>query len=395
MQLSLKCKDTIIQCKELLLYQLVILFPIFPISLGILLLLAKKYIMVNFKTLKPEILWKITMNQIFNIDFLENIRKINFLSCINVNLLDKFISSSSINPENQHHVIFTTLITESYLNLLKKAVESAMIINITNSDLIIFALDQKSHDWCKKNHINSMYFKISPYINLTWRSIGRLKQIIQYIFICKRCDTIFFDSDMIFSGNLKQDLIDKINEGVDIQMMNEMYKPRKDVDFNNIGIYNIGFMIISPNLMTYRLFGYWIRRCYYSIYDIWDQQEFNAIMGECKIISRNSVSKTILYRHFLNSNDPIYFKIHFLSPVKYITCCDLTRENSDNKFSSSSIAKILAYSRELNLKKPNMIHFACMAGKYKLYFSSMISMNDLTYEYIFNYLLKYDKEFDR
>lgn len=326
-----------------------------------------------------------------NIDYIKNLNNINFLSFMDISSVDIIIKKSPINPINQHHTMFITLISNLYFDILKIALNSAFKNNISRSEIVIFSLNKSNHLWCRKNKINSVFFNICSIDRYkSWAAIGRLKQIIQYIFICKLCDTIFFDSDLIFASNVKDELILNINNNFDIQLMNELFIPRKEIDINNAGLYNIGFMIVKSSNSTLYLFKYWLYLCNIPNRNVWDQQVFNNLIHGCKIISRNNISKTITFCNNFGTKMNYIFCIHFLNPLKYLCFCDL--KNKDvNDFSLGKISILLSYAREMKIIKPYLVHYACIAGKHKFNFVKNLTLNNQTYHYYMHHLIFYFK----
>lgn len=308
---------------------------------------------------------------------------------MDVDRIDEIIDGSPINPKNSHHVIFSTIISGSYKYLLEFAINSALKNNITNSELIVFSLDEECHNWCLKKKINSIFFNISSRINLNqWTNVGRLKQVIQYYFICKNCDVVFFDSDMIFGGNFKHDLIQKVNEGIDIQLMDETHEPRKEIDIFKIGNYNIGFMVVRASQNMLELFKYWLHICYDTDKDLWDQGIFNQIMGSSKVIQRDNLSKLIYYQHKFGTQIYYNFTVHLICPVKHINYCNLINETA-NRFSKHKVDQIISYSKDFHLISPNLVHFACIEGRWKKNFVVNMTLDQQTYEYYMNHLMNY------
>lgn len=223
-----------------------------------------------------------------------------------------------------------------------------------------------------------------------WYSVGKLKQVIQYIFICKFCDCVFFDSDMIFGGNFKQDLINNINEDIDLQIMNEKMEPRKEVDIYNIGTYNIGFMVVQSSPSMLYLFKYWLNLCYNTTQNPWDQGIYNYIMYQCTVLRRDNIKKTIFFQHNFNTNNLYQFIVHFLCPVKYINYCDLiSTRNVMNNFSKTNTDLLISYAKDMKLKTPNLVHFACIFGKIKQNFVLGMNLDNQSYEYYMNHLINF------
>lgn len=314
----------------------------------------------------------------------------NVLSLFNQDLINNYIFKSPVNPVNGHHLIFITLATSDYLDNMKICLQSALNHGLLVSELIVMSLDSDVYEYFQKQNIQTIFLNYGTILQKTWFNVGRLKQAIQYYFNCFGVDTLFFESDMIFCRNFKDELIETLNDNVDIQIMEEVHHPRKQVDLSPPYFgYNIGLMLVKSSNNTRKLFKRWLHDCYFTKDNLWDQSMFNFIVTNTGRVYDRDWDKQYLYYRFTLEKSVFDLKFHFLNPVKYINYCSLILDSA-NHFNSTKIDTVLNYAKEMNLANPNLLHFACINGKNKFTYMKNISLKEESYLYHMNYLKNFN-----
>ena len=365
-------------------------YPIYPILVfELVILLSTSH---SFSSKIQEILvvnYKFKISSFKELNYLSNLGGKNILKLFNQDLAERFLYASPINTVNQHHLIWMTLATSDYLNNTKLCIQSAIMHGLLKSELVIISLDFDVYQYFLNQGIQTMFLNYSLVLERNWFNVGRLKQAIQYYFNCFDADVLFFESDMIFCSNFKNELIETLNDNVDIQIMEESHVPRRRVNLDPAYYgYNIGLMLVKSSNNTRNLFRRWLHDCYFTRDNLWDQNMFNFIVtNNGRVFNRNITKQYLFYMFNLDGYEfPLTF--HFLNPVKYINYCSLI-QGSANHFNSSKINELLSYAKEMNLIKPNLLHFACINGPNKFTYMKNISLNEDSYEYHMNYLKKF------
>lgn len=329
------------------------------------------------------------MPKLEDLSYLSNLGGRNVLSLFDQGLTVKYLRNSPVNPVNHHHLVYLSLATSDYLENMKICIQSAMNHGLSKSELIILSLDSDVFEYFKNNDFQTIFLDYVTVLPKTWFDVGRLKQAIQYYFNCFGVDTLFFESDMIFCRNFKNELIERLNDGVDIQIMEDVHHPRKKVDLSHkYYSFNIGLMLVKSSNNTRKLFRKWLHDCYFTKDNLWDQQMFIFIVTNNGVVYNRDWTKQYLYYNFNLNGDKFNLIFHLLDPVKYVNYCSLILDVA-NRFNSSRIDTVLNYAKEMNLTCPNLLHFACINSGNKFTYMKNISLNEDSYEYHLNYLRKF------
>lgn len=301
----------------------------------------------------------------------------------------RIISNSPINPKSANHFLCVTLATSQYLNNLIICLHTAIMHGLTFNQILVISLDKDVYNYFRSTKFQTIYLDYTRVLEANWFVVGRLKQAIQYYFNCFDTDVLFFESDMIICNNFLNEVIDTLNDGVDIQIMEERHEPQKEINVLPATFhYNIGFMMVKSSSYTRILFRRWLYDCYFTKDNLWDQNMFNfIIVNNARVTHRDPVKQNVRYIFLLNQTRfPLTF--HFMDPVRYINYCTLIF-NEANRFDSNKTTKLIRFAREKNITKPNLLHFACINGPNKFTFMKKIDITQDSYEYHMNYLITF------
>lgn len=322
--------------------------------------------------------------------YLQDLGGINVYKIFDQKIAANYIRNSPINEKIQRHFIFITLSTSDYLENMKICIKSAFKHGLKANELIIMSLDSDVYTYFISQNIQTMFLNYTKVLQASWFVVGRLKQAIQYYFNCYDTDVLFFESDMIFCNNFIDEMIERMNEeSVDIQIMEERHDPKRSVDLSPAYYgYNIGLMLVKSSNKTRILFRRWLHDCYFTKDNLWDQNMFNFIItNNAHVFGRNQSAQILFYRFHLE--DQIFkLTFHFLNPVKFINYCSLIQETA-NHFNTSKIDLLLRFANEMNLKRPNLLHFACINNVNKFTYMKKIDLNEDSYKYHMDYLKKF------
>lgn len=323
-----------------------------------------------------------------NLNFLKSIKGMNYLELFNFSKIENILENCPINPVNQHPYLFVSLVSLKYLNNMKLCIQSAINHGIKKEEFMIFSLDIDSHKFLVNKGIQSLFLDISS-IGSDWYSVGRIKQVIQYYFCSLGADILFFESDMIFTNNFSvtsQELINILNSGIDIIMTVETSTIDKENNMKNYlsFTFNIGIMLVKSTAATIRFFKRWIHESYDN--KMWDQLAFNSILKrKCQIIEISQSKQNLIFNIQFKKDDPsLNLTVHLLNPIKYLLYANL--DKMPNVFVPSKIDRLLNFAKEMNLIRPNIIHFVGVYGDEKFTFIQNLTLNDDSYEYHMNYL---------
>lgn len=325
-----------------------------------------------------------------DISFLSNISGNNFLKLFNLPILEKFIFSSPTNPINNHHIIYFSLASYNYLTLLDKCIESILFHGISSNQLIIFSLDEKTKDFCAEKHIQTFLLNITEFYEMKHLEILRIKQIIQYFFLCYNSDVLIFDNDIIFCQNFQQELIEKFNDDVDIQITDEKMYPRKYSELESREFFNTGFLFARSSVGTKKLFRKWIHdgfirkkpKKHFSE----NQKRLNYIIANfADVISRDEKKQILVYRFYFD--DEFNLTFHVLSPIKYIIFCSFRDNFTITSYTKAKRKQTLNFANEMNLIYPNIIHMACVYSKTKDLLINNIKKLNISYDYLLNNIM--------
>ncbi|OHT03322.1 hypothetical protein TRFO_29299 [Tritrichomonas foetus] len=314
------------------------------------------------------------------LEFMRNINGINVLSLFDEAKILSFLENSTIQIETGRRLIFSTIASKAYVKTLEKCLSSAIYHGVEKKQIMIFALDEETIQFCQSIDIFCVRMNYETIFKHSWFIVGHLKQAIQYYIACHNCDLLFFDSDIAFLNNFKSNLLS--HPSCDIQITDECKEPRKEINVAKLNIYNIGFMYVKPTRSTRALFRKWMKR-EYGVERLWDQGIFNQEMiSQCRIIARDQNEKSVTYQ-FYYENETYTMKFHIVDPVKYINYCSLIHNKHGTSFIPDKFQRLMQFAREKNVSKPSFVHFACVQGQHKFNIMEKIEYTDANYDYLF------------
>lgn len=322
------------------------------------------------------------------LSFLKNLSNLDLLRLFDYNFFQTIILNAPTNLFNNHPLLYISLVSSPYLNNMDLCISSALNIGLKRKEILLFCLDFFAYKYFSKKNIQTFFFNYSTIIQGSWSSIGRLKQVIQYYFNCLGADVFFFESDMLFNDkNFISETFQNLKNNVDISIIPETRHLYKEINLSLSGSfsYNIGLMFVKSSFDTRHFFRNWLFKCYNE--SLWDQAVFIQMVKNATIFKTNNDKQFIHFHFSFGDGNDFNLKFQLLSSVKYVNYCNLA--HSCNSFGINKINQLLAFAKGMNLKNPYFLHFACITGKFKFFYTKNISLNYNSYEYHMNYLKHY------
>lgn len=323
-----------------------------------------------------------------DLDFLKNIRVKIFLTLFDNIYLERFIETSPINPITKRHLIYFTESTIKYEKFLIKCINSFISQGIPKNQILVFSLDEKIKNICDLKGIQTFLFNLTSFSRITHWEIVRFKQVIQYYFICRNVDALIFDTDIVICNDIQNELNEKLNEDVDIQIMDEELWPRFNVNISQSSFrFNTGFMLVKSTESNKKFFQKWISDGFIEKHALSSENQFRF-----NFILRNN--GTVVYRNYekndikiqLPFNDHFNLTFHFLNPIKFINFCSFIGDFSHmNRFRRDFIEETVKYAKIMNLTRPSLVHFACAIRSTKKRVFEKFDYNEIYYDNLTNY----------